>query len=328
MKTKIFFTITALILLFTACEKELKDPLYFDGPTLTFSVATGGFGINRDIVFNIIVNDGDNITEVKVTNLGGTNPIIPTPPVGATTTPIPAQAPIVLPVTLDAATGKRRAVFSRTKAELGLSADATAKISLKAEAIVNGNQIFRFLAVNLAGTVTAPVSNYRLTYDKNAATSGYVPMDLNFYTSAGTITVLTNSVGLIKTGSKFVGWNTQADGLGTNYAPRRTFTMGAADRVLFANWSTQPTFAITYSGNGHTNGSVPYDANIYLAGEIIPIMGNIYGLEKAGKIFRGWNTQADTLGANVLTITGVVQVPAVTVLNMPAANTTLYAKWK
>ncbi|MDZ4204033.1 MAG: InlB B-repeat-containing protein [Bacteroidales bacterium] len=222
-----------------------------------------------------------------------------------------------LPVTLDAATGKKRAVFSKTKTELGLNAVATAKIILMAEVIVNGNKVFRTLAVNL---VAGP--NFRLTYDKNASTGGTVPMDVNFYLGTGTVAVMANTGVLVKSGAKFAGWNTQADGLGTNYAPRRTFAMGAADRTLFANWTTAPTFTVTYNGNGNTNGSVPFDANLYLPTDLVPALGNIYTLEKTGFVHGGWNTKADGTGTAIT----VVPVPSQTFV-MPAENVTFYAKW-
>lgn len=321
MKTKICFILIATIfLLSTACEKEYYDPGYFDGPSLSLSVATGGFGVNRDIVFDIIVNNGDNINQITVTNLGGTNPIVPIPTSGATTTPIPSQSPVTLPVTLDPATGKRIATFNKTKAELGLDANATAKVILKASATVDGKEIFSILTVTLAGTVAAPVNNYLLRYDGNSNTGGNVPMDLLFYAATGTVTVKANTLGLVKSGAKFVGWNTQADGLGTNYAPRRTFAMGAADRVLYAQWSNEATYSVTYNGNGNTNGNVPFDSNIYVEGTTVPVMSNIYSLEKTGFVFDGWNTQADGEGTTYA-------VNSQTMV-MPANNVTLYAKWK
>ncbi len=324
MKAKIFFITTAIILILTSCEKEVRDPGFFDGTTLRFSVATGAFGINRDIVFDIIVTGGDHITEIRVTNLGGTNPIVPVLLGGATTTPIPAQPPITLPVTLDPATGLRRATFNRTLAALGLNPTGTSRVTLFAEVMVDGNQVFAVLPVVLAGTATAGVSNFRVSYSGNGSTGGFVPLDLAFYTAAGigsTVTLSANTGVLVRTGHKFVGWNTLADGTGTNFAPRRGVVMGAADRTFFARWVTDatPTFRITYDSNGATNGSVPFDANIYLSGESVPALTNVFGLERAGRTFGGWNTAADG--------TGTAVAAGSSTFVMPAANTTLFAIW-
>ncbi len=331
MKTKIFFITTAVILLLASCEKEVRDPGYFDGPTLSFNVApltAGLFGSNQDpITFEIIVNDGENVNQVTVRHLGGSNPIFPVPPVGATRTAIEAKfvnenvASITLPVSLNTATGKRRAVFSHARTNLGLLNRGTATVKLMAEITVGGNKVFRIIDVTIAGTAATPADRFRVTYDGNTSTGGFVPMDITHYASGGTVTVQANLLNLVKTGHKFVGWNTAADGTGTSFAPRRTFSMPTAHRTLFAHWVTDatPTFRVTYDRNGATNGSVPYDANIYIAGQTIHAFTNIYGLERTGKVFGGWNTQADGLGTDVAAGSHTYI--------MPAANVTLFAKW-
>jgi len=67
------------------------------------------------------------------------------------------------------------------------------------------------------------------------------------------VTVLGNSGGLIKTGFVFSGWNAQADGLGTNYAPASTFTINA-NTTLFAKWVADTTLA-TDSFRSQTSGN-------------------------------------------------------------------------
>lgn len=330
MKTRIFFITTAIIFLLASCEKEVRDDGYFDGPTVSFNVATGAsglFGLNQEpVTFEIIVNDSDNINEVKVTHLGGSNPIFPVPAVGDTRTPIEAKfvaeniATITLPISLNAATGKRRAVFSHTRANLGLGDRGTATVKLMAEITVGGNKVFRIIDVTVAGTVATAANRFRVTYNENTSTGGFVPMDIIHYASGATVNVQANSLSLVKSGHKFVGWNTASDGTGTSYAPRRTFAI-AADQSLFAHWVTDATatFRVTYDKNGATNGSVPYDANIYISGQIVPAMTNIYGLVKTGKNFGGWNTLPTGLGTDVA-------VGSQT-FSMPAENVTLYAKW-
>jgi len=51
---------------------------------------------------------------------------------------------------------------------------------------------------------------------------------------------------LVKTGYTFTGWNTAADGSGTDHAVGSTFTMGAADVTLYAKWT--PLYALRDTG--------------------------------------------------------------------------------
>jgi uncharacterized repeat protein (TIGR02543 family) len=82
---------------------------------------------------------------------------------------------------------------------------------------------------------------YDVTYNGNGASGGSVPVDGSTYAPGATVTVLGNTGGLTRSGYSFVGWNTAANGSGTNYAVGATFTMGAADVTLYARWSVRPT---------------------------------------------------------------------------------------
>ncbi|MEI7024762.1 S-layer homology domain-containing protein [Paenibacillus sp. y28] len=77
-----------------------------------------------------------------------------------------------------------------------------------------------------------------LTYDGNGETSGSVPADQGFYEHGATVSVQGNSRNLEKNGYVFAGWNTAADGSGTSYKAdgTETFTMGAANVTLYAQW--------------------------------------------------------------------------------------------
>lgn len=72
-----------------------------------------------------------------------------------------------------------------------------------------------------------------LVYDDNDATSGIVPNPI-IYESGSTATVLDNT-DLTKTNFTFSGWNTAADGSGTDYLPASTFAI-SADTTLYAQW--------------------------------------------------------------------------------------------
>jgi len=69
------------------------------------------------------------------------------------------------------------------------------------------------------------------------------------------VTVKGNTGSLAKTGSAFSGWNTASDGSGTTYAQGQTFAIGKADVGLYAMWTTNPTFTVTYDANGATEGN-------------------------------------------------------------------------
>ena len=103
-------------------------------------------------------------------------------------------------------------------------------------------------------TVTANVTlyaqwatnTYTVTYDGNGSTGGSVPTGPSSYEYGTLITVLGNTGSLVKTGYTFAGWNTQADGSGTDQAEGSTFTMGAANVTLYAKWT--PLYALRDTG--------------------------------------------------------------------------------
>ncbi|MEX2461586.1 MAG: S-layer homology domain-containing protein [Paenibacillaceae bacterium] len=90
-----------------------------------------------------------------------------------------------------------------------------------------------------------------LTYNGNGNNSGSVPIDNTIYLNGVTANVYGNTGNLIKTGYTFAGWNTLADGSGTNYAAEEALVM-TGNKTLFAKWT------ITSSSDGCGNcGSSP-----------------------------------------------------------------------
>ena len=188
---------------------------------------------------------------------------------------------------------------------------------------------FSFLAVTVlilvlsltlasCGSITSSPNSYSVTYDGNGNTGGSVPIDPNKYVNEQTVTVLGNTGILVKTGYAFVGWNTLADGSGATYTQAQTFTMGAANVTLYAIWTTNPTYTVTYDGNGNTSGSVPVDTTNYVLGQTVTVLGNTGNLVKTGYSFVGWSTQADGSGATY---------SQAQTFTMGTVNVTLYAKW-
>lgn len=73
---------------------------------------------------------------------------------------------------------------------------------------------------------------YSITYSGNGSTSGTAP---GTQSGSGTVTLSTNTGTLAKTGSYFNGWNTAADGSGTQYAVSASYTLSASV-TLYAKW--------------------------------------------------------------------------------------------
>ncbi|MBN1307510.1 MAG: InlB B-repeat-containing protein, partial [Chitinispirillaceae bacterium] len=134
-------------------------------------------------------------------------------------------------------------------------------------------------------------STYTITYNDNGSAGGSVPADTTKYMTGDTVTVKGNSGNLSKTGATFAGWNTEKDGSGTSYAAGATFTMAAADVTLYARWTTNPTFTVTYLGNGNSGGTAPADDGNYKEGATVTVKGNTGSLSKTGATFAGWNTE-------------------------------------
>jgi uncharacterized repeat protein (TIGR02543 family) len=84
--------------------------------------------------------------------------------------------------------------------------------------------------------------DYTVQYDPNGATgpsfvytSIPAPQYMSPYTATTSITISGNTGSLVKTGFTFSGWNTAADGSGTDYAAGATYG-GGASLILYAKW--------------------------------------------------------------------------------------------
>ncbi|WP_238178037.1 InlB B-repeat-containing protein [Paenibacillus contaminans] len=100
-------------------------------------------------------------------------------------------------------------------------------------------------------------TGYMLTYDINGG-SGTAPRTVFLkYIKNTNHTVLGNSQ-FSKTGFTFVGWNTQADGFGTDYAVGSALKMPAHDVKLFAKWeTTKYTLSYSAGAGGTVEGTAP-----------------------------------------------------------------------
>ena len=79
-------------------------------------------------------------------------------------------------------------------------------------------------------SLTSTETNPTVTYNGNGSDGGAVPTDGSSpYTYGATVTVLGAGT-MTRTGFNFIGWNTAADGSGTNYSPGATFTITTTPR--------------------------------------------------------------------------------------------------
>jgi hypothetical protein len=135
---------------------------------------------------------------------------------------------------------------------------------------------------------------YTLSYSVNNGT-GTAPNPITkLYCSTETVA---DGSGLTRTGYTFGGWNTQANGGGTAYAPGEMFTF-TADTALFARWRgisnpESEIFTVSYHPNGGT-GDAPSDNDRYYTGDKVFLKPGS-GLVRAGYVFEGWSLTPDGL---------------------------------
>jgi uncharacterized repeat protein (TIGR02543 family) len=174
------------------------------------------------------------------------------------------------------------------------------------------------LMFNVILSACGSTPTYNVTYNGNGATGGVPPTDSTSYTQGQVVTVLGNVGNLVKTNFTFTGWNTASDGSGTNYVQGQQFKIGASSVILYAKWTANPTYTVTYIGNGSNGGNVPIDTTNYEQGATVMVQGNPGNLVRTGYSFTGWNTAANG--------SGTTYTQGSTLL-MGTANVSLYAMW-
>jgi uncharacterized repeat protein (TIGR02543 family) len=163
----------------------------------------------------------------------------------------------------------------------------------------------------------APFTKFTVTYNVNSG-GGTAPATQQQSGPNASIT-LSSAYSGTRAGFTLSGWNTQANGLGTNYAAGATITP-SANLILYARW----TSTITYDGNTNTGGSAPSATTAVSSAASTTLASNSGTLVKAGAsdttgyVFSGWNTAADgsgtTFAAGLTTYTST-------------GDRTLYAQW-
>lgn len=145
--------------------------------------------------------------------------------------------------------------------------DSSAKsvtISIINDSAVEGDEIFGVGLSNPTGGATTGISlagvtitdndvsqTYPVTYNANGAT-GTAPASQT-KTNNVTLTLASNSGNLAKIGYTFSGWNTAANGSGTNYAAGGSYTANASV-TLYAKWTVSLDLALDATGYSWTTG--------------------------------------------------------------------------
>ena len=137
---------------------------------------------------------------------------------------------------------------------------------------------------------------FSISYNGNGNTGGSVPADGNTYVNGTSAIILENSGNLVKTSSSFAGWNTAANGSGTDYSPSSSIKINNSNVTLYAKWIAGTFYTVTYNGNGNTAGSAPVDNTAYVAASPVTIKNNTGGLNKNGYSFTTWNTSSSGSG--------------------------------
>jgi uncharacterized repeat protein (TIGR02543 family) len=168
-----------------------------------------------------------------------------------------------------------------------------------------------------------PSGTYTVTYLGNTNTSGFAPIDGNSpYNSGTSVTILGNSGSpvLAKSGFQFGGWNTAADGSGTNYVGGNTFNI-TQNTTLYAQWLIPGSPRLIYNANPTSGGTgtAPSSSNTsYPPYSSVDVVNNTF-TNTNGYTFGGWNTVADGSGT---------YYPAGSEISMPALGpVTLFAQW-
>ncbi len=159
-----------------------------------------------------------------------------------------------------------------------------------------------FLLLVACEITTSPtISEYTVTFDGNTNTGGSTASQ-NLV--EGLPTAL-RANGFTKTGYTFAGWSTTAGG-SVEYADQAIYRIGAGNVTLYAVWTENPPYSITYNGNGNTSGTVPEDNTDYGSGDFVTVLdnsGNLIGaLIRDGikQRFVEWNTQSNGGGTTYM----------------------------
>lgn len=126
------------------------------------------------------------------------------------------------------------------------------------------------------------VTRSTLTYNTNGATGGTAPTAIT--QESGTTIALNGGTGFSRSGHTFAGWNTSADGTGTDYTGGSNYTLNS-NVTLYAKWSATSSsnnLKITV-GSTVFNASLANNATANAFKAMLPLtinMSELGGVEK------------------------------------------------
>ena len=147
-----------------------------------------------------------------------------------------------------------------------------------------------------------------ITFDGNGSTGGGMPLP-QAICEGDSAKLRQNEY--LKTGYAFIGWNTEEDGTGIQYAEEEVITP-ASDMTLYAQW-TDDTVTVTFDGRYAEGTMSPQEVAIN-----VPTLLSYLDYFKPGYRFRNWNTKADGSGT-------AYENHAYVTLD---EDLTLYAQWR
>ena len=160
---------------------------------------------------------------------------------------------------------------------------------------------------------------YTIVYDGNGADSGEVASQDCEYGEMYTL----NSNQYFKTGYRFAGWNTAADGNGTLFSEDAQINnlsgIDGEEVTLYAYWAPI-SYKIAYNGNGSESGIMTVQSACSYD-KTYTLKANVYS--RTGYVFAGWNTAADG--------SGTTYADGASVSNLTSTfgeTITLYAQWE
>jgi uncharacterized repeat protein (TIGR02543 family) len=173
--------------------------------------------------------------------------------------------------------------------------------------------------VTMSAPGPGPSGTYTVIYLGNTNTGGTVPSDGSSpYNSGTSVTILGNSGSLSKSGAVFAGWNTAADGSGTNYVGGDIFNI-TQNTTLYAQWISAGARLRYNAGTGGSGTAPSSSGTYYTPFSTADIVGNTGSFSNGSLVFGGWNTATDGSGTSY---------PAGSEYTMPATgNVDLYAQW-
>jgi len=119
----------------------------------------------------------------------------------------------------------------------------------------SSNPVYRFPVIGFRVVrphTSSEISSYTVTYHANSATSGTSPVQQT--AAYGTSITLPNAGNLERTGCTFAGWNTSADGTGTNYNAGASYTVNG-NVTLYAKWIPEIEMVWISSGSFDRDGN-------------------------------------------------------------------------